>query len=98
MIAAMSIDFAPGFKVGVKTTDNRGLTPEELAAMCSDKIVSVSDSAPPVIRDQAHAFKGRVESVVAHYMKLAVQNDRVTVYDALVDAGHPELAELVRRL
>jgi len=36
--------------------------------------------------------------VVAHYMKLAVQNDRVTVYSALVDAGHPELAELVRRL
>jgi hypothetical protein len=31
-------------------------------------------------------------------MKLAVQNDRATVYSALVDAGHPELAELVRRL
>lgn len=98
MIAAMSIDFAPGFSVGVKTTDNRGLTPEELAAMCSDKIVSVSDSAPPVIRDQARAFKGRVEAVVTQYLKQAVQNDRVTVYNALVDAGHPELADLVRRL
>jgi hypothetical protein len=98
MIAAMSIDFAPGFKVGVKTTDNRGLTPEELASMCGDKIVQVADTAPPAIREQARAFKGRVESVVAHYMKLAVQNDRVTVYSALVDAGHPELAELVRRL
>lgn len=98
MIAAMSMDFAPGFRVGVKTTDNRGLTPEELAEMCSDKIVAVADTAPPVIRDQARAFKGRVEAVVAHYLKQAVQNDRVTVYNALVDAGHPELADLVRRL
>lgn len=98
MMQLMSMDFAPGFRVGVKTTDNRGLTPDELASMCTDKIVQVSDTAPPVIREQARVFKGRVDAVVAHYMKLAVQNDRVTVYTALVDAGHPELAELVRRL
>jgi hypothetical protein len=31
-------------------------------------------------------------------MKEAVASDRTTVYNALVDAGHPELAELIRRL
>jgi hypothetical protein len=84
--------------VTVNTTSNRGFTPEELAAKCADKIVSVSDDAPAPIRDQAHAFKGRVEQVVLLYLKQAVHSDRTTVYNALTDAGHPGLAELVRRL
>ena len=92
------MDFAPDFRVGVKTTENRGHTPEELAALCADKIVHVSDTAPPVVRDQARAFKARVEQVVAQYLKQAVSSDRTTVYNALRDAGHPELAEMIRRL
>lgn len=98
MTAAMTMDFAPGFSVGVHTTDGRGFTPEEVAARCADKLVFVSDSAPPVIRDQARAFKVQVEKVVAHYMREAIASDRTTVYNALKDAGHPELAELIRRL
>lgn len=84
--------------VKVHTTDNRGFTPEEVAARCADKIVAVSDTAPPVIRDQAHAFKKRVELVVAHYMQEAIRSDRTTVYNALMDAGYPELANAMRRL
>ena len=84
--------------VTVNTTSNRGFTPEELAAKCADKIVSVSDDAPAPIRDQAHAFRKRVEQVVLLYLKQAVHSDRTTVYNALNDAGHPGLANLVRRL
>ena len=84
--------------VTVNTTSNRGFTPEELAAKCADKIVSVADTAPAPIREQAHAFKGRVEQVVLSYLKQAVHSDRTTVYNALTDAGHPGLADLVRRL
>jgi hypothetical protein len=36
--------------------------------------------------------------VVLGYMKQAVHSDRTTVYNALNDAGHPGLADLVRRL
>ena len=43
--------------LGVKTTENRGHTPEEVAEMATDKIISVSDTAPPQIKAQAHAFK-----------------------------------------
>lgn len=82
----------------VRTTDRRGHTPEELAAMCADKIVSVADTAPPEIRDQARAFKKEVERVVALYLRQAVSSDRTTVYNALCDAGHPDLAELIRRM
>lgn len=84
--------------VGVRTTTGRGFTTDELAAQAAERIVSVSDTAPPAIRDQALAFKGNVEKVVAGYLKQAVLSDRTTVYNALNDAGHPELAELVRRL
>lgn len=84
--------------VGVKTTEGRGFTPEEVAARCADKLMYVSDQAPPAIRDQARAFKAGIEKVVAHYMREAIASDRTTVYNALKDAGHPELAELIRRL
>jgi hypothetical protein len=84
--------------VTVHTTEGRGFTPEEVAARCADKIVAVSDSAPPAIRDQARAYKKNVELVIAHYMQEAIRSDRTTVYNALVEAGHPELAAAIRRL
>ena len=84
--------------VGVRTTENRGFTPEELAEQCVEKVISVSDSAHPGIRDQARAFSKHIEKVVAYYMRQAIRSDRTTVYNTLKDAGHPDLAELIRRL
>jgi hypothetical protein len=84
--------------VGVRTTDNRGFTPNELAEQCTQKLISVSDSAHPGIRDQARAYSKHIEALVAHYMRQAIRSDRTTVYNTLRDAGHPELAELIRRL
>ena len=84
--------------VGVHTTNGRGFTPEEVASRCADKLIHVSDSAPREIADQARAFKAQIEKTVAHYMREAIASDRTTVYNALMDAGHPELAELIRRL
>lgn len=84
--------------VGVKTTNNRGFTPEEVAELCVDKLMIVSNDAPPVIKDQALAHKERMKAVIAVYMKQAIQSDRTTVYNAISDAGHPELATLIRRL
>lgn len=84
--------------VEVRTTNGRGFTPEEVAARCADKLISVSDSAPKEIADQARAFKSHIEAVVAHYMREAIASDRTTVYNAIKDAGHPDLAELIRRL
>ena len=84
--------------VWVRSTDNRGFTPEELAEQCVEKVISVSDNAHPGIRDQARAFSKHIEKLVAYYMRQAIRSDRTTVYNALNDAGHPELAELIRRL
>ena len=84
--------------VGVRTTDKRGFTPEELAEQCMQKVISVADTAPPGLREQARAFSKDIERLVAYYMRQAIRSDRTTVYNALTDAGHPELAELIRRL
>ena len=82
----------------VNTTKGRGFTPEELSEQCVQKLISVSDTAPPAIRDQARAFSKHIETLVAYYMRQAIRSDRTTVYNALNDAGHPDLAELIRRL
>ena len=82
----------------VNTTNKRGFTPEELAEQCMQKVISVADTAPPGLREQARAFSKDIERLVAYYMRQAIRSDRTTVYNALTDAGHPELAELLRRL
>lgn len=84
--------------VTVTTTSNRGETPEEVALRCVNKLISVSDSAPQEIRDQALAYRASLLKVVTAYMKEAVTNDRLTVYNALVDAGHPQLAAAIQKL
>jgi hypothetical protein len=84
--------------VGVRTTSNRGFTAAELAEQAAARIVAVSDTAHPALREQAHAFQAQITKVVEQYLKQAIRSDRTTVYNALTDAGHPELAELIRRL
>ena len=93
-----ALEMNPDFKVEVHTTQNRGFTPEEIAERCADKIISVSDTAHPAIQAQARAFKDNIVKLVEFYLAEAVKNDRTTVYNALTDAGHPELASLIRRL
>ena len=95
---SFKLDLPEGPMVNVQTTENRGFTPDEVAERCVSKLISVSDQAHPGIREQAHAFKKHMEKVVAFYMREAIRSDRTTVYNALKDAGHPELAELIRRL
>ena len=89
-----AIQMGENFNVNVITTDNRGLTPEEVTSLCLDKIISVSDTAPP----QAQAFRGHLERVILEYMKQAIQHDRVTIYNAIKDAGYDKLAEHIRRI
>lgn len=85
-------------QVNVITTERRGMTPEEWAGLCRQRIIDVAETAPQPLRDQARAYQREIEKVVAIYMKKAINSDRTTIYNALLDAGHPELAALVRRL
>jgi len=84
--------------LGVTTTNYRGHTIEEVANMATDKIISVSETAPAPIRAQAHVFKEACKKVVAYYMQEAVNNHMCTICNALEKQGHNDLANIIRRL
>jgi hypothetical protein len=90
-------NIASVMKVDVATTSNGGHPPEFWAKLAADRIVQVSEDAHPAIREQAVAFRDRVESVILLYMKRAIQSDRTTVHHLVTEAGQPKLAELLRR-
>ena len=94
----LKANVTPSYKVAVHTTNYRGSTPEEVEQRRADRIISVSDGAPPVIRDQAFAYKAQLEKTLSYYMREAINSDRTTVCNALASAGHPELAKLVKEI
>jgi hypothetical protein len=95
---SIKTEMPSNFEVSVGTTSNRGLTPSEVAEMCVEKLMYVSQDAPPAIRDQAVFYKDQLFVLIEHYMKQAVASDRTNVINALTNAGSPQLAEMIRRL
>jgi len=61
-------------------------------------MVVVSETAHPVLREQVIEYKSSIEKLLVLYMKQAIQGDRTTVYNAIKQAGYPELAEHIRKL
>jgi hypothetical protein len=98
MIPSLNFDIPETPIVQVHTTDGRGSTPEEVADRCVERLISISDTADPALRDQARAFRKQAHRLIAYYMREAIRSDRTTIYNALMDAGHPQLAEAIRRL
>ena len=86
------------FHAEVNITRRKRFTPEEVAERCAKTIIEISDDANPVIKAQARAFRRQLLKTLEFYISEAVQSDRTAVYNALTDAGHPELANHIRRL
>tara|TARA_R100001143_G_C3344359_1_gene125956 strand:+ start:26 stop:316 length:291 start_codon:yes stop_codon:yes gene_type:complete len=84
--------------VGVKTTQNEGLSPEYWTGRIMERLVQVSDNADPMVQAQARAYKDAIENVVLLYMKQAIVSDRSTVAGLLDKQGHEEMAKIIRRL
>lgn len=81
----------------VKTSDFGGLPCEDLAELCTDKIIGVADSAPPAIREQAKFFRERVQKAIFEYLKRAQQSERATCIQICVQGGEEKAAHLLRR-
>jgi hypothetical protein len=75
----------------------RGFTPEELADNAVDRIISISSSADPVIRQQAEAFRQHIRAVLVSYGNQCVRSNHTTISNRLRDAGHPELTQLLEK-
>ena len=84
--------------VVVKTTENRGLSPEELAERAVEQIVGISDSVDPIVRQQAEAFKSRIYHVILGIIKQAIKSDRTTLMNEFIQQGQPDIADILRRL
>jgi len=84
--------------VNVMTSNNGGLTNEQIADLAVDKIASISDQAPPHVRQQAKIFKNHLKHVLYHYLLLARREERGTIIQALRSSGQKETAEYIRRL
>ena len=85
-------------RVNVMTSEKGGLTNEQIADLAVDKIASISDEAPPHIRQQAKQFKEHLKNVLYHYLLLARKEERGTIIQALRSSGQKETAEYIRRL
>ena len=84
--------------VNVQTTSERGHTPEELSANAVAKIISISRTADPVLKQQAEAFRDRMFHVIVHTLKQAVKSDRTTLYNEFKKQGHEDVAEILRKI
>jgi membrane carboxypeptidase/penicillin-binding protein len=98
MIQGVQTSVDNGFKVEVKTTSNRGWTPEELADRALDKLLHVSKDADEQVRAQALVFKEQIRQVLVFYMKEAIRSDRTTICAELEKQGQKELANIIRKL
>ena len=81
----------------VETSSNGGLTAEQITKLCCQKLVYVSDNAPPEIRQQAEAFRESIEAVVYHYIKDAMRAERDRCMQEALNRGMTNLAEMFRR-
>jgi len=84
--------------VNVKTTQNEGLKPEYWTNRIMERLIAVSDTADPIVKAQAVAFKEMIQTVVLLYMKQAIASDRATVAGLLEKQGHTDIANIIRRL
>ena len=82
----------------VFTSNNRGHSPEEMAEMAMNKIMFVSQDAPPVIKEQAIEHREKLKEVLLFYMKKMAQSERTTIWALMKQQGHEEMAEIIRRL
>ena len=90
-----------GFKLGtvmVSTTDNKGHDPEFWAEQITNKIVGISSSAAPHIRQQAEAFRQDVYQIILQGIKNAIKSDRVTLANLLRQSGHADMADIMKEL
>jgi len=84
--------------LGVQTTQNRGHTAEEIAEMATNKLISISDTADPMVKAQAHAFRDKCKMVITFYVQEGIKNHICTVCNQLEQQGHKDLANIIRRL
>jgi len=84
--------------VNVMTSDEGGLSSEQVVELAMDRILKVSDTAPPAIKEQAEVFQNNIRQVLYYYIELARREERGTIARRMANSGHNDIADLVRRI
>ena len=84
--------------VNIVTSENGGLSNDQVADMLASKLIYISDETPEPIRLQAEAFKDRVRNMAQYYIELARKEERASICAKVRDAGQLELAKAIGRL
>ena len=58
-------------------TDDDTSNPQEWAAMAVDQILQIGETLPEPLRSQAIQFKQEMAGVIANYIAIAIEADRV---------------------
>lgn len=82
----------------VHTTSGVGHSPEFWTERLVERLIHVSESAPPVIKQQAMAYREALQAVVLDGVRKAILSNHTTVINELRKAGMPEAAALVYEL
>jgi|TARA_R110000787_G_scaffold179775_1_gene291819 hypothetical protein len=82
----------------VTTTHNRGLNTEELTNLAVNKIISISATADPVLRQQAEAGRERMRMIIRASLDQAIKSDRLTLAHLLESQGHLDMAQILRKI
>lgn len=94
---SVEVSATPG-SVNVQTTEGRGMNSEEIAANAVAKIISISDTADPIIKAQAEAFRDRMYWVIVAACDQSIKSDRTTLFNLFKTNGHGDMAEILRTL
>ena len=84
--------------VSIVTSENGGLSNDQIADMLANKLIFISDDAPEPIRLQAEAFRDKVRNLAQYYIELARKEERANICHQLREAGQNDLAEVIRRI
>jgi hypothetical protein len=84
--------------VSVFTSMDSGHSSEQIADMALNKIMSVSETAPPEIRLQAEAYRNKLKEILIYYLTKMAQSERTTIWALMKKQGHEDIAEIIRRL
>lgn len=92
------VNFGSVGTVNVVSSDNGGLSNDQIADMLATKLIYISDEAPDPIRLQAEAFRDRVRNLAQYYIELARKEERASICARVREAGQHQLADAIGRL
>ena len=93
-----NINVAQVGSVNVTTSENGGLSDEQIAELVLDKICMISNTAPEPIRQQAFAYKEKIRKILIDYVALAKKEERASIVNILEKNSGNDVANLIRRL